>query len=257
MNEYDRDLLGIKASNAWGNIFSYSLLAAHSLDMTASAAGRIDVEAARQIRMAQNMIRTRIDILAKESLYGYKKENGKEIRLKVCPDPFKGFSSLQVACSIDTAKLQNTNEAKKNSKDVANALFALEGGKTEISGALISNMVEIVKTELAFYRMPLEQAVRPISKEQQCLMNSLKIAAVIIADLINQALERIKDKLEERQDLYLCENCGMIYYELPEKCDVCEAGQSLIIKYPFPIKGDLADLEKYLYERYNPASNMK
>lgn len=135
-------------------------------------------------------------------------------------------------------EITSTKEAGKNSKDAANALFALKGGKTESSGALISNLVEIVKMELAFYRMLLEQAVRPISKEQQYLMNSLKIVAVIIADLINQAIERIKDKLEERQDLYVCENCGMIYYELPEECDVCEAGQSLITRYSFPIKGD-------------------
>lgn len=105
--------------------------------------------------------------------------------------------------------------------------------------------------------MPLDKAVRPISKEQKDLMNSLSVAVVVIADLIHQSLERIKDKLEERQDLYVCENCGMVYYELPEKCDICGAGQHLIIKYPFPVSGNVEAWERFLYERYNPTPKAK
>lgn len=257
MNENDRYILGITASNAWGNLFSYSLLAAHSLDMSASAAGRIDTEAARLLRIAQNMIRTRIDIIVKQSFY-YSRETEKgTIRLNVNPNQVLEFSSLQVACSEDSARLQNADNREKTAADLKHALLTIDGEKAQIDGVLISNLVEIIKAELAFYRMPLENSMNPISEEQRDLMNSLKFGAIVVSDIIHQAVERLKDKLEARQDLYVCMNCGDLYYMLPEKCGTCEAGQSLIVRYPFPIRGNVETWEKYLYERYNPALNVK
>lgn len=258
MNKTDRDLLGITASNAWGNLFSYSLLAAHSLDFSASAAGRIDTEAARMLRMAQGMIRTRIDIFVKEAFYVSKKVDGETIRLKVGTEPLEAFSRLQVACSEDSAIMQDKKKIKNQTyRDIEGALQILDGEQGHIDGALIFNLVEIIKAELAFYRMPLENAVKPISNEQHYLMNSLRVGAIVIADIIHQAIERIKGKLEEQQDLYLCTNCGKLFYELPEKCGTCEAGQSLIVKYPFPVRGNVEAWEKFLYERYNPAPKAK
>lgn len=252
MNQNDRSLLGITESNAWGNLFSYSLLAAQSLDFSASAAGRIDTEAARQLRMAQGMIRTRIDILVKEAFYVSKTVNGKEVRLKVATEPLEAFSSLQVACSEDSARMQaRENLYEQTRQDIGNALLRLDGEEVEIEGALISNLVEIIKAELAFYRMPLENSFNPISSDQKHLLNSLRFGAVVIADIIHQAIERLRNKLAAYQDLYVCTNCGYLFYELPDKCHICESGQSLIIQYPFQIKGDIEALEMRLYESYN------
>lgn len=257
MIKTDRDLLGITASNAWGNLFSYSLLAAHSLDFSASAAGRIDTEASRMLRMAQGMIRTRIDILVKEAFYVSKKVDGETKRLKVGTEPLEVFSSLQVACSEDSAIMHDKENINQTCRDIENALLTMDGEKAEIEGALISNLAGIIKAELAFYRMPLEKTVKPISEEQAGLINSLRLGAIVIADIIHHAIEKIKDKLAEQQDLYLCTNCGYLFYKLPEKCGVCEAGQSLIVKYPFPVRGNVEAWERYLYERYNPAPKAK
>lgn len=251
MIENDRNLLGITPSNAWGNIFSYSLLAAHSLDMAASGAGRIDVEAARYLRMAQGMIRTRIDILAKQSFYVGKEVEGRRLNLQVAPQPIKEYSRLQVATSEDGAVMQKAENLAGTRKDLEVALLTKDGEKYEIKGALISNLVEITRAERAFCQMPLEKSAIPINGEQKSIIACLQISALVIADIISQSIEMLKNKLAAYKDLYVCTSCGLIYYEVPEKCEICEAGQSLIVKYPLPIKGELKEFEKEFYERYN------
>ena len=251
MIKTDQNLLGITGNNAWSNIFSYSLLAAHSLDMAASAAGRIDTEAARYLRMAQGMIRTRTDILARQSFYVSKKVDGRQINLKIAPQPLEAYSRLQVATSQDSAVMQKAENADGTRKDIEGALLVIAGEKYKIEGVLISNLVEIVKAERAFYQMPIDKSAIPISKEQKGIMSCLQISALVIADIISQSIEMLKNKLAGYRDLYICASCGLIYYEIPEKCEICEAGQSLIVKYPLPIRGEIKEFEKEFYERYN------
>ena len=46
------DLCGVNGSNVFENIFTYSIFASQNLDFLASAACKVDAEAARYIRTA-------------------------------------------------------------------------------------------------------------------------------------------------------------------------------------------------------------
>lgn len=241
--------IGVNDRNSWANLFSYSLLTATSLDLAASAAGRIDTEAARYLRMAQSMVRTRLDILIRQASYG--PVNEKNVGLRMAAEPVEAFSKLDLVSSEDTAVIRQADMREEAASDLVNALLTVDGKKAEIDGCLIANLAAIIKAEMAFFRIPLENVVVPVGNEQRNLIIGLQVAAATIADFIQHAIEILKDKLAAYYELYVCTSCGKLYYELVDQCELCEASQALIVRYPFPPKGEAAALDKAIYERYH------
>lgn len=223
---------GITRDNVFENIFIYSIFAAQSLDFLASAAGRYDIEAARYIRTAQQMVRTRVDILFRTSFF--RDENFK------AKGSFKPFGNISIATSEDAG-----NAFKTEPDEIIDDLEKFFRGATangdflKMQGIMFENLRMILKAEESFHRCQLEQIVNMPSDDQKFIMQNLQKASVIIQANIYKGIGLLRDKfmvLQGYSDRLVCSSCGSPFKEIekekdnPEPCPVCGAPASMIIK---------------------------
>lgn len=232
--EYSFNDCGVNRGNVFENIFTYSMFASQNLDFLASAAGKVDMEAARYIRTAQQMVRTRVDVLFRTAFFG---DEGFKAK-----GEFKPFGEIFIATSEDAGQA-----FKAESDDVLEDLEKFFRGATQqgesmrMEGRLFENLRCILKAEEAFLFCDLNDLIEMVSDDQRWIMEKLQQAAAVICNFLYMAVELLRNKmlyqLEAKGDL-VCLSCGSLFNMLdtddqgkPAPCPVCGAPVSMIVEY--------------------------
>lgn len=222
--------IGVTDLNRYHNLFEYSAISLQSLDFAASAAGQLDAEAARFLRMAHGMMRFRVDKILEMSLFDPPRD-GQSFGVAKLPYRLRSF--------YITAGAAAAAMAPENADPVLQSLdIALDpmGSPQAIEGHLVYGLAVIALSEREIVNAKPESLVITVDQEQADTVAMLQTAAASIRDLILQALKIIKDKIVGRPSLYVCENCGLQFAVSPDEefeCPLCKARRGLICARPF------------------------
>lgn len=221
--------IGITDSNRYHNWFEYSSIACQSLDFAASAAGKLDAEAARYLRMAHGMMRFRADKLLELSLFGAMDGNKKFM----VSDKRLPLHAAFVFSGAAIAAMQGENaDPLLDGIDLA---LSNSGDPMTLEGHLIIALAILVRSERFIIKVEPEVLATTISDEEKFVIGGLQVGAHTILDLIMQALQILKDKLLERQGLYVCLNCGFQEVTAPDeeyKCPLCGSSRGSVCHTP-------------------------
>lgn len=221
--EFFFDAAGITGENWHGNLLLYSYLAAAHIDQGALAASRYDTDAARLLRMAAEGMKWRADRLLQESLYGPSRVpegKKKEIWFKMSPWPIN-LANWYGVTSVDTFENWDVDQ-------IDDALDNID----EVQGALIRNLLGIIKTEKSLSELPVYRLAIVVNGSQENLVERMQMNAKNIADMIYEAVCIISRKFAGSAGDWLCTTCFTRYTGLPEKCDICESAINSFIAVP-------------------------
>lgn len=222
--------IGISDQNRTHNLFEYSSMSMQALDFAASAAGRLDQEAARLLRMAYQMMRFRVDKLLELSLFGEVQGAAKFAMAKM-PLPLHSYF-IHSGAAIAAMQGENSDPLLEGI-DIA---LSDSGDPVKIEGDLIYGLAVIIRSERVIHKADPEQLAITVSAEEKEVVAMLQIAAASIMDAIVSALDILKNKLLERQALYVCENCGFQSLAPNEEyeCPLCASKRGTVCYRPFP-----------------------
>lgn len=221
--------IGITDSNRYHNLFEYSSIACQSLDFAASAAGKLDAEAARFLRMAHGMMRFRADKLLELSLFGAMDGNKKFMvsnkKLPLC--------AAFVFSGAAIAAMQGENaDPLLDGIDLA---LSNQGDPMKLEGHLIIALAMLARSERFIIKVEPEVLAITVSDEEKDTVLALQLAAHTILDLVMQSLQILKDKVLERQGLYVCLNCGYQSAVAPDEeweCPLCGSKRGSVCHTP-------------------------
>lgn len=229
---------GVTQNNIFENIFTYSIFASQNLDFLASAAGRVDIEAARFLRMAQQMMRTRVDVLFRMVFFG---QQGFGARFS-----FQPFREITIATSEDAGQA-----FKAEANSIVNDLNDFLEGATDwgenmrMEGPLFENLRLILKTEEAFNECDLKAIVTTPDNEHAYIMEKLQMASITIQANLYRGLELLRNKIliqNGNRGKLICTSCGsqLVAFEFddngaPAPCPVCGSPPSTIVEYKLKI----------------------
>lgn len=228
--ETELAVIGITDQNRTHNIFEYSSMSMQALDFGASAAGRLDQEAARLLRMAYQLMRFRVDKLLELSLFG-EVQGEKKFGMAKLPMPLHSYL-IHSGAAIAAMQGENANPML----DGIDIALSESGDPLTIEGDLMYGLAVIIRSEKIIHKTDPDSLVVTVSDEEKETIRMLQIASASIIDAIISALEILKNKLLERQALYVCENCG--FQSLPPdeeyECPLCGAKRGSVCYRPFP-----------------------
>lgn len=228
---------GVTRDNIFTNLFIYSMFASQNLDFLASAAGKVDIEAARHIRMAQQIIRTRIDILFRQSFFG--------------DGEFKAIGSFEPFGEIEIATSEDAGQAfKADSDEIINDLEKFFhgvsdcGDRIKMEGPIFDNLRRIMVAEEKFYHCDLQSIFKTETEEQDFIIKNLQIAAATVLLCLYDAIELLRNKFLfttcGNTGRLVCSSCGSLMLSIendeesgPALCPVCGAPASMIIECKF------------------------
>lgn len=220
--------LGISSANAWANVYTYSLMAMQNLDYGASAASRIDVEAGEKLRQAYGFVRFRVDKLLEMNLLGPLDKEARPFQL--VSEPISTFASVP---PIMSASAIAAVEADETAVDLVEATDK-DGNLAKVEGALVAGLRAIADAEFAIHIMEPRLFGRPVGHDQMKTIFALQQAAISIHDLVQEALELLKERIFVVPGMRCCGGCGLII-DAPEtdsECPLCGAGGNLMSCYP-------------------------
>lgn len=221
--------IGVDEQNRDANWFEYSTTTLLALDLAASAAGRLDAEAARLLRMAYGMMKFRVDKLLEMSLFG-PVEGAKKFGM--APRPIK-LHSFFITSSAAMAAMQGENAGSL--LDGIDIAMSDTGDPMKMEGDLMYGLAVIIRSERMINKADPSALVTTISDEEKEIVAMLQIAAATILDLIMDALQILKNKILELQALYVCLSCGYQGTAPDEeyKCPLCGGTRSSVCYKPF------------------------
>lgn len=229
---------GVTQYNIFENIFTYSIFASQNLDFLASAAGRVDIEAARFLRMAQQMVRTRVDVIFRTVFFG---QSGFGARFS-----FQPFGEITIATSEDAGQAFKA-EANSLVSDLDGFLEGATdwGESMKMEGRLFENLRWILKAEEAFYNCDLKTIVTMPDNDHVYVMEKLQMASITIQAFIYRGLELLRNKIlvqNGNKSKLICTSCGSQFMAIefddnggPAPCPVCGAPLSAIVEYKLKI----------------------
>lgn len=204
---YGLQEVGITSANSQGNALIYDLLAVGALDSVAQAVGRIDMEAARLVRMAQGIIRHRHNRLKEAIIYGPKDGQGRRMAVS---GRHVIFESVRIATDKDTAEL---SQAQYDGED-GKMLDEMDG---KIDGVLLFDIRAIMQIEQFLHHHGFADFYGPtITDEQAQMLADLQWCAQASTYYLRRAQDIIRQKLLREPRAYTCTACGF-YYPRPEK----------------------------------------
>lgn len=229
---------GVTRHNIFENLYTYSIFASQNLDFLASAAGRVDVEAARYLRMAQQMVRTRVDVLFRQSLFG--------------ADGFGAVSSFKPFGEITIATSEDAGQAfKAESEAIISDLDKFFQGASDwgenmkMEGPLFENLRWILKGEQAFNESDLRQFMTFQDADQAYVMEKLQMASATVQAHIYKGIELLRNKFlayTGSRGKLICASCGSQFRDValddngnPGPCPVCGSPASMLVEYKLKI----------------------
>lgn len=221
--------IGVTDANRYHNLFEYSSIAAQSLDFAASAAGRLDAEGARLLRMAHGMMRFRADKLIELSLFG-PVENGKKFSVSPKKLPLQAayiFSGAAIA-AMD-------GENADPLLDGIDKALSPDGNPKTIEGHLLNGLAMLIKSERFIISVEPGVLACTVTDEEAMATENLQVAAHTILDLLVNALQILKDKVLEKPGLYVCLNCGHQEAFPPSEeyeCPLCGSKRGSLCRTP-------------------------
>lgn len=223
--------LGINEDNAYSNLYFYSLIALTSLDLGAEAAGRLDVEAGRLLRMAQTMVRTRIDAILQMNFYG---QNG---AFKLANHPVNFLASFIPATGADKAEMVDNAKKQAVAAEAGMVAAGVESGYIN----LLTKLRDLAQIEERIYDAKPDELIWT-TKDLEHIAGQLQASAASISAFIWEAIGILNKKLNHGISLWLCTKCGFLTKELGgDGYPFCKAQASLIVEFPFDPCGVVAE----------------